>query len=856
MAEDLPPGDPFVTDDEIGEKIDGTEWTQCTQQSTGRLYFYNFATEESSWTLPQEDTEAEADGELTKLSVECPDGCGPGDLLSVDVDGTLVEVEVPDGIGPGDAFEVLLQPSEADRSDPGSEVDAFDDEPAVTRRFKLLVMANAHVSEQKAVRVEASTIDELSERLGEAVGVVDAVVCSPSDAALDETMYTSLDEVDEKQRVMVWPAMAFEEEVADEVAEPAVQRDFILMVQANEHVQTNKKLKLTADTLEELCSLIREALHLRSELTMTCPTAAPQEGDCFSSLSEVESKAKVMVWPAATLRHLFAVATVEQRREAEAAEAARVQAQADAARAAEEEASKSVPELSDEPPGDPFAADDEIGGQIDGTEWAECIQTSTGRVYYFNFDTEESSWDVPELDNEGDQVLEKQSGVEALQLEPEPEEILDNAEEVEEEEEEEEEEEVEERGKDQDADEEQQQEEEEEEEEEEHRRHQQGTGDDHNDDDDEYNDQPGPEAMEALARYSREPPVGTSSRRDRRSNEDTSRSRRQRGRRSYGAGGGSGGGVNSSRRRRSRSNRQDKHRGKRSPKPSTPKSSPRSPAIIVRGPDFDSSCHPSSRPPEYDPSRDKYMPPEYRKRIAEKRREIERAKALEHEMTVRQRYERWSSLGYDEDEYSDDDDYSHSEYSSDYSSGQDEDDEQEHDQESLRGDSAPEVRTSGGRGSLPRPSETEQLRSPRGKPIPGSIALQHRVTVRPSDCDMFGELSAGSGVQFCADAMDVWTLRSTKKPSGAVPRSEQTWRAVVNRSDTQWVRRVQSGDEIVMTVEVCRWRRDGGFDVSFEARVDGEDVFRTDCRFHGLNPSPDGWVSAPPTEAFKRLWSE
>jgi hypothetical protein len=59
-----------------------------------------------------------------------------------------------------------------------------------------------------------------------------------------------------------------------------------------------------------------------------------------------------------------------------------------------------------------------------------------------------------------------------------------------------------------------------------------------------------------------------------------------------------------------------------------------------------------------------------------------------------------------------------------------------------------------------------------------------------------------------------------------------------------------------MTVEVCRWRRDGGFDVSFEARVEGEDVFRTDCRFDGLNPTSHGWVSAPPPEAFKRLWLE
>ena len=251
------------------------------------------------------------------------------------------------------------------------------------------------------------------------------------------------------------------------------------------------------------------------------------------------------------------------------------------------------------------------------------------------------------------------------------------------------------------------------------------------------------------------------------------------------------------------------------------------------------------------------MPPEYRKRIAEKRRELERAKALEHEMTVRQRYERWSS--YDEDIYSDDDDYSHSEYSSDYSSDEDEggQQEQESDEGSPRGDNGQDAQERLSRRYPPHPSKAEQKHSPRGKPIPGSVALQHRVTTRPSDCDMFGELSPASGVQFCVDALEVWTLKSTKNP-GAAPGSDPTWRAVVTRSDTRWVRRVRSGEEIVMTVEVCSWRRDGSFDMSFEARVAGEDVFRTDCRFHGLMPANTGvgWVPAPPPQTFKKLWSE
>ena len=42
------------------------------------------------------------------LSVECPEGCGAGDLLNVEVEGGVVQVEVPEGVAAGDVFEVHL----------------------------------------------------------------------------------------------------------------------------------------------------------------------------------------------------------------------------------------------------------------------------------------------------------------------------------------------------------------------------------------------------------------------------------------------------------------------------------------------------------------------------------------------------------------------------------------------------------------------------------------------------------------------------------------------------------------------------------------------------------------------------
>ena len=54
----------------------------------------------------------------------------------------------------------------------------------------------------------------------------------------------------------------------------------------------------------------------------------------------------------------------------------------------------------------PDIGDDDIGDMIGDTQWAVCTQRSTGREYYYNFETEERSWSVPDLENEGDGDLE------------------------------------------------------------------------------------------------------------------------------------------------------------------------------------------------------------------------------------------------------------------------------------------------------------------------------------------------------------------------------------------------------------------------------------------------------------------
>ena len=46
---------------------------------------------------------------LADVEIVCPDGCGPGDTITVDTPAGEVDVEIPDGVEAGDAFSIELQ---------------------------------------------------------------------------------------------------------------------------------------------------------------------------------------------------------------------------------------------------------------------------------------------------------------------------------------------------------------------------------------------------------------------------------------------------------------------------------------------------------------------------------------------------------------------------------------------------------------------------------------------------------------------------------------------------------------------------------------------------------------------------
>ena len=53
---------------------------------------------------------AEGDGSTHEsLTITCPEGVGPGDVLSIEHNGQEFEIEVPEGVEPGDDFEINLE---------------------------------------------------------------------------------------------------------------------------------------------------------------------------------------------------------------------------------------------------------------------------------------------------------------------------------------------------------------------------------------------------------------------------------------------------------------------------------------------------------------------------------------------------------------------------------------------------------------------------------------------------------------------------------------------------------------------------------------------------------------------------
>ena len=298
----------------------------------------------------EEDNDVDENSEL--IFVDCPEGVFPGDIITVNTPGgETFELEVPEGVAAGDQFEVRIstdaqEESAEEWSDDDvisllgeqSASDAMVPEVSLSeqptevqgktcRDFLLLVLPNEHVASSRKVRIQAASLDELGESLGEIVGVADAVICAPSDKASDEAMYTTLDEITDKAKVMVWPATAFFVDPPEEEAEgsasasasetaglgpvPATPSprpaagspaptEFTLMVVQSDIVPAARKVKCTAASLSVLIEHVQQkvgAEHVASACGLSLAVEPGIEPTQLTNLADVPAKGKVQLWP-------------------------------------------------------------------------------------------------------------------------------------------------------------------------------------------------------------------------------------------------------------------------------------------------------------------------------------------------------------------------------------------------------------------------------------------------------------------------------------------------------------------------------------------------------------------------------
>ena len=192
-----------------------------------------------------------AEAGVVALSLACPDDCGPGDSVTVEVDGVHVEVEIPDGVAPGDEFEVQIDMGAAAAGDPADEKDEQQEEeeeqPAVIaepRVVILMVVPNPHCASNKKLKLTASSIEELAAQVATAVKLgEDAIICSPTDGEPTEgEVYTSLDALGDKAKVMVWPEAVLYPAVAAGDDEAEIQRLIDAEAEAELEAETDRIL--------------------------------------------------------------------------------------------------------------------------------------------------------------------------------------------------------------------------------------------------------------------------------------------------------------------------------------------------------------------------------------------------------------------------------------------------------------------------------------------------------------------------------------------------------------------------------------------------------------------------------------
>ena len=174
--------------------------------------------------------------------------------------------------------------------------------------FRLLVFANATVTNNQKLSCVASTMRELEGAVQAELGLGFPVwiFMRDPDFGNDFVKVTHLSDMAGTAKIEVRPAIAgggFGGGSPAPAAEPAAEangasRKFMLLIAANEFVRSTKKVVGIASTLSELSDHVMAELGLGLDAgILTKPGASADVSEKILTLSQVKDKDKLMVWP-------------------------------------------------------------------------------------------------------------------------------------------------------------------------------------------------------------------------------------------------------------------------------------------------------------------------------------------------------------------------------------------------------------------------------------------------------------------------------------------------------------------------------------------------------------------------------
>ena len=189
----------------------------------------------------------------------------------------------------------------------------------VGREMVMMILPNELVPTSRKFKCQVADLTDLVAQASAKLGLPTEIVFSPAvSGGAAPVPYQSLEEVEAKAKVQIWPLSASSPSADQATASPSSSvagagRDILLMVLPSTAVGSSKKLKLSG--VQDLSDLITKAAqnlglglhankeffiaHANSDGNATTPDAP------LTKLDQLGPKAKVQFWPIAGTRRMF-----------------------------------------------------------------------------------------------------------------------------------------------------------------------------------------------------------------------------------------------------------------------------------------------------------------------------------------------------------------------------------------------------------------------------------------------------------------------------------------------------------------------------------------------------------------------